>query len=47
MANPNTIPWIHYQDLQSSDMPTQQLFEQYIQTGQFGEALVLLGNSPN
>ena len=47
MANPNTIPWIHYQDLQSSDMPTQQLFEQYIQTGQFSEALVLLGNSPN
>lgn len=47
MANPNTIPWIHYQDLQSSDISTQQLFEQYIQYGQFSEALVLLGKSPN
>lgn len=47
MANPNTIPWIHYQDLQSSDISTQQLFDQYIQYGQFSEALVLLRNSPN
>lgn len=47
MANPNTIPWIHYQDLQSSDLSTQQLFDQYIQYGQFNEALVLLRNSPN
>ena len=47
MANPNTISWIHYQDLQSSDISTQKLFEQYIQTGQFSKALVLLGNSPN
>lgn len=47
MANPNTIPWIHYQDLQSSDMSTQQLFEQYIQYGQFSEALLLLNNSNN
>lgn len=45
MANPNTIPWLHYQDIQIPDVTLQQQFEQYWITGQYAEALSLLSNN--
>lgn len=45
MANPNTIPWLHYQDIQISDVTLQQQFQQYCDDGQFVEALALLTNN--
>lgn len=46
MPNPNTIPWLHYQDIQIPDYNLQQLFMQYYKQGQYQEALSLLaGNS--
>ena len=46
MPNPNTIPWLHYQDIQIPDYNLQQLFMQYYKQGQHQEALSLLaGNS--
>lgn len=45
MANPNTIPWLHYQDIQISDVTLRTQFRQYMQTGQYAEALSLLNNN--
>ena len=45
MANPNTIPWLHYQDIQIPDVTLQQQFQQYYITGQYAEALALLTNN--
>lgn len=45
MANPNTIPWLHYQDIQIPDVTLRTQFRQYMQTGQYAEALVLLNNN--
>lgn len=42
MPNPNTIPWLHYQDIQISDVALQQQFKQYVLSGQYTEALALL-----
>lgn len=45
MANPNTIPWLHYQDIQIPETAIQQQFQQYYQSGQYSEALTLLENN--
>lgn len=45
MANPNTIPWLHYQDLQIPDVTLRTQFRQYMQAGQYAEALDLLSNN--
>lgn len=45
MANPNTIPWLHYQDIQIPDVTLRSQFRQYVQTGQYAEALALLNNN--
>lgn len=45
MANPNTIPWLHYQDIQIPDATLRTQFRQYMQTGQYAEALTLLNNN--
>lgn len=45
MPNPNTIPWLHYQDIQIPDVTLQQQFQQYWATGNYNNALnVLLTN---
>lgn len=43
--NPNTIPWLHYQDIQISDVAIRQQFNQYMMNGQYSEALSLLNNN--
>lgn len=43
--NPNTIPWLHYQDIQISDVAIRQQFNQYMINGQYSEALSLLNNN--
>lgn len=45
MPNPNTISWLHYQDVQISDVELRQQFIQYYKSGQFNEALLLLINN--
>lgn len=45
MANPNTIPWLHYQDIQIPDVNLQQQLQQYFKSGQYAEALSLLTNN--
>lgn len=42
MPNPNTIPYWRYQDIQISDVTLQQQFVQYMNSGQYTEALSLL-----
>lgn len=42
MPNPNTIPWLHYQDIQIPDVTLQQQFKQYVLGGQYNQALALL-----
>lgn len=43
--NPNTIPWLHYQDVQISDVAVRQQFNQYMMNGQYSEAISLLNNN--
>lgn len=43
--NPNTIPWLHYQDIQISDVAIRQQFNQYMMSGQYSEAISLLNNN--
>ena len=45
MPNPNTIPWIRYQDIQIEDTALQQQFQQYYSSGQYSQALSLLNNN--
>ena len=45
MPNPNTLDWIHYQDIQIPDVNLQQQYQQYFQNGQYSEALTLLTNN--
>ena len=45
MPNPNTLNWLHYQDIQIPDVELRQQFIQYCQNGQFNEALILLTNN--
>ena len=45
MPNPNTIPWLHYQDIQIPDANLQQQLQQYFKSGQYAEALSLLTNN--
>lgn len=42
MPNPNTLEWLHYQDIQIPDMTLRQQFRQYIQVGNYDQALLLL-----
>lgn len=46
MPNPNTIAWYHYQDIQIEDVPTRTQFINYMNTGQYNNALVLLASIP-
>lgn len=45
MPNPNTLDWLHYQDIQIPDVTLRTQFRQYMQTGQYAEALALLNNN--
>ena len=45
MPNPNTLNWLHYQDIQIPDVELRQQFIQYCQNGKFNEALLLLTNN--
>lgn len=40
--NPNTIPWLHYQDIQIPDVTIKKQFNQYMLNGQYTEAIDLL-----
>lgn len=42
MPNPNTIPWLHYQDLQIPDIALKQTFDVYMSNNQFATALQFL-----
>lgn len=45
MPNPNTIPFLRYQDIQISDASLQKQFKEYCLTGQYSQALSLLNNN--
>lgn len=45
MANPNTIDWLHYQDIQIPDVEIRKQFNLYISNGQYVEAIGLLNNN--
>ena len=45
MPNPNTIPWLHYQDLQIPDIALKQTFDIYMNNNQFATALRFLNNN--
>lgn len=45
MANPNTIPYYRYQDIQVPDVIIRQEFENYMSQGQYAQALALLTNN--
>lgn len=45
MPNPNTIPWLHYQDIQIPDSTLQQQLQQYWASGNYSDALTLLTNN--
>lgn len=45
MANPNTISWLHYQDVQIPDVSLRQNFNNYMINGQYVEAIELLQNN--
>lgn len=45
MPNPNTIPTLHYQDIQIPDVTLYQQFQQYVAQGNFTQALSLLQNN--
>lgn len=47
MPNPNTIPWLHYQDIQIPDVEVRTEFENNILGGNFAEALQILRNNQN
>lgn len=47
MPNPNTLEWLHYQDIQIPDVVLRQQFRQYMETGQYAEALAILSNNGN
>lgn len=42
IANPNTLPYYHYQDIQISDATLQKQFQQYYSNSQYIQALQLL-----
>lgn len=43
--NPNTLPWLHYQDIQIPDVAIRQQFNQYMINGQYTEAISLLSTN--
>lgn len=45
MPNPNTLEWLHYQDIQIPDVTLRQQFRQYMQTSQYAQALAILTNN--
>lgn len=47
MANPNTIDWLHYQDIQIQDANTRNSFNAFMSKGQYAEAIALLEKSSN
>ena len=42
LANPNTIPYLHYQDIQIPDVVTRTQFKQYWNSSQYSQAINLL-----
>lgn len=42
MANPNTIDWLHYQDIQIDDAEVRKQFRSLMRVGQYADALRLL-----
>lgn len=45
MPNPNTLQWLHYQDIQIPDATLRQQFRQYMQSNQYAQALAILTNN--
>ena len=45
MPNPNTIPYLHYQDIQIPDFTLKREFYDYFRTGQYAEALSVLNTN--
>lgn len=45
MANPNTIPYYRYQDIQIPDVTIRQQFENNMSQGQYSQGLALLENN--
>lgn len=45
MANPNTIDWLHYQDIQISDVDLRNRFNSYVTGADYTQALALLRNN--
>lgn len=45
MANPNTIPYYRYQDIQIPDIALRQQFESYMSQRQYAQALAILSNN--
>lgn len=42
MSNPNTYPWIHYQDIQLNDVVLRNKFDEYMKNGSYVEAIQIL-----
>lgn len=45
MPNPNTLDWIHYQDIQVPDITLQKQLQQYFKEGQYEQVLSILTNN--
>lgn len=45
MPNPNTLDWIHYQDIQIPDVALYQQFQQYMSAGNYTAGLQLLADN--
>ena len=43
--NPNTIPWLHYQDIQVSDVAIRSQFDNAMRNGDYVDAIKLLANN--
>lgn len=46
MPNPNTISWLHYEDIQIPDVETRNEFRNYMSTGNFNQAMIMLASLP-
>lgn len=44
MSNPNTLPWLHYQDIQLGDVELQKKFNELMAQGNYVEAIEILTN---
>lgn len=45
MPNPNTLPYLRYQDIQIPDVQLRTQFQQFFQTGNYAEAISILSDN--